>query len=775
MNIQSLTPPAKNARIIKNSSIQTRESKTTGILVISTFPPTECGIATYSEDLIRSLKDKFKDTFNIISCPIIDKAKNKTRFKGYEYKLNTFTSNGFDKLKKQINLSSEIQIVMIQHEFGLFYNHEIELNSFLQELNKTKIVVFHTVLPNPNPHLLNQVINISKKCNSLVVMTQNSANLLKQDYHINQEKINIIHHGTHLVPHESKMNLKEKYRLANKFILSTFGLISSGKSIETTLYSLPMIIEDFPNTLFLIIGKTHPSILQNEGDIYREKLEMIIKELHLETHVKFINEFLPLPVLLEYLQLTDIYLFTSKDQHQAVSGTFAYALSCGCPIISTPIPHAKEILTEDTGVIIDFENSEQLAEAVINLLTNEKLRQKMGEMAIQKIAYTAWENSALLHAKLFNDNHNEPIKLEYKIPKINLDHLKKMTTSFGILQFSNINMPSKEHDYTVDDNSRALIALSTHFKITRDEEDLRYIEIYVKFIAFCQQENGNFLNYVSINETFTAQNNETNLDDSNGRAIWALGHILSLSNILPVNITDIAYKTYKNYIPHIPQIHSTRSISFIIKGIYNRQKNITDKSKEDKKEVEFISMLAEKLLNMYKHEANENWNWYESYLTYANAVIPEAMLCAYLATNKKEYKETAISTFDFLLSKTFVNNRIKLISNQEWLDGRNGSSKQHIGGEQPIDVAYTILALNQFNEVFAQYKYYNKIKIAFEWFLGNNHLNQIVYNPCTGGCYDGIEENNVNLNQGAESTVSYLLSRLVLETNNERFFKQINI
>ncbi len=146
-----------------------------------------------------------------------------------------------------------------------------------------------------------------------------------------------------------------------------------------------------------------------------------------------------------------------------------------------------------------------------------------------------------------------------------------------------------------------------------------------------------------------------------------------------------------------------------------------------------------------------------------------------MATNNKEYKETALSTFDFLLSKTFINNRIKLISNQEWLYGSYGISNHHLGGEQPIDVAYTILALNQFNDVFAQYKYYNKIKIAFEWFLGNNHLNQIVYNPCTGGCYDGIEESNVNLNQGAESTVSYLLSRLVLETNNERYFTQINI
>lgn len=770
MNLQTVTQPAKNAvPINRNHSIQKKELLKTGILVISTFPPTECGIATYSEDLIRSLKAKFKDSFNIISCPIVDKEEDISNFQNYQFHLNTYSKNGFELLKEQINQNPEIQIVMIQHEFGLFHDNENELNMFLRDIKKTKIVVFHTVLPNPNPHLLNQVINISKKCNSLVVMTQNSANILEKDYHIEQDKINIIHHGTHLVPHESKVELKSKYGLTNKLVLSTFGLISSGKSIETTLYALPMIIEDFPNIVFFIIGKTHPSVLKNEGDVYREKLETIIEELKIETHVKFINAFLPLPELLEYLQLTDIYLFTSKDQNQAVSGTFAYALSCGCPIVSTPIPHSKEILTEDTGIIIDFENSEQMAEAVINLLTDEDLRQKMGNMAIQKIAYTAWENSAILHANLFNETNQLPVRLEYKIPAINLDHLNKMTTQFGMLQFSNINIPSIEHGYTLDDNARALIALSSHFKITRDEEDLTNIKKYVNFIQFCQQENGTFLNYVSIDEKFTAQNNETNLDDSNGRAIWALGHLLSLKNIMPMEIYEVAFKTYQRYLPHINQIHSTRSMSFMIKGIYNHQKTKMIKSESDKVEIGLIHTLADRLSNMYKHESTENWNWFESYLTYGNAVIPEAMLCAYLATEKSEYKNIAVSTFDFLLSKTFINNRIKIISNQSWLSSNVGNNynHNHNGGEQPIDVAYTILALNQFNEVFAQYKYYNKIKIAFDWFLGNNHLNQIVYNPRTGGCYDGIEETNVNLNQGAESTVSYLLSRLVLETQKQ--------
>jgi glycosyltransferase involved in cell wall biosynthesis len=211
------------------------------------------------------------------------------------------------------------------------------------------------------------------------------------------------------------------------------------KSIETTLKALPAIIDQFPEVLFLIIGKTHPTVVKQEGEHYREMLERIIVKLQLQNHVKFINAFVPLPELLEYLQMTDIYLFTSNDPNQAVSGTFSYGMSCGCPIVSTPIPHAKEVLLDGGGIIIDFGNSDQLSNAVCKLLKDESKRKEIRIKGLQRIAATAWENSAIQHALLFEKISDESIDLIYNLPKFNLDHIKKMTTPKGIIQFSIVN------------------------------------------------------------------------------------------------------------------------------------------------------------------------------------------------------------------------------------------------------------------------------------------------------------------------------------------------
>ena len=245
-----------------------------------------------------------------------------------------------------------------------------------------------------------------------------------------QEKITVIPHGTHLVPHLDKHFLKNKYKLTGKKVLSTFGLLSSGKSIETTLEALPDVVKTNPDVLFLIIGKTHPSVVKQEGEKYRKMLEAKVAELQLQQYVQFINYFLPLPDLLEYLQLTDIYLFTSKNPNQAVSGTFSYAISCGCPVISTPIPHAREVLKNDAGIIFDFENSQQLSEAIISLLKNEELRKNIGSNGLHRMASTAWENSAIAHALLFEKIWDDEVSLRYNMPAINLESYKKTDNRF---------------------------------------------------------------------------------------------------------------------------------------------------------------------------------------------------------------------------------------------------------------------------------------------------------------------------------------------------------
>jgi glycosyltransferase involved in cell wall biosynthesis len=743
----------------KRNSIPEQPNELAEIIVITSYPPRECGIATYSQDLIKALNNKFRRSLSIKVCALNTGNQNYEYPEEVKFVLDTSQVNSYLNLAQSINDDEHIQMVLVQHEFGLYKEQEMAFLQMLYELSKPIVLVFHTVLPKPDLHLKKEVKNIVAACKNIIVMTNTSANILMYDYGISKNKISIIAHGTHLVQYLNGKLLKEKYNLSGRKVLTTFGLLSRGKSLETTIEALPAIVKNSPEVIFLIIGKTHPEVVKSDGEVYRNGLIQRVKELHLEDHVRFINKYLSLPELLEYLQLTDIYLFTSNDPNQAVSGTFVYAMSCGCPIISTPIPHAVELLSKDTGMIFDFNNSKQLADDVIILLNNNQLRKRITTKTIEKIVYTAWENSAVAHAALFEKIAGDKIKIQYNLPEINLNHLKAMTTDIGIIQFSKINQPDLSTGYTLDDNARAMVAICMNYKKDSSQERIAEIRKYLGFIKFCQQPGGDFLNYVDQNKNFTDQNKEVDLDDSNGRAVWALGYLFLLKGTIPSGIITEAEAIFQKSLPHLAKIEAPRAMAFVIKGIYYRQKGIKTSEYPD-----LIKEFADRLLELYKHEATDKWEWFEDCLTYANSVLPEAMLYAWLITKKTIYKDIAITSFDFLLRHTFNENGIEVISNKTWL--QKGQIAAHYG-EQPIDVAYTIMTLDKFYEVLKDEDYYKKMVIAFNWFLGCNRLQQIIYNPCTGGCYDGLEETHVNINQGAESTVSYLMARLTIEKYND--------
>ena len=744
-----------NSLISKQNSISGSVKDLAEILFITSYPPRECGIATYSQDLIEALNNKFSSSLSIKVCALESGDTNYSYPGEVKYTLKTSIAAEYEKLAIKINKNNRIKLVLIQHEFGFYCKQEQAFLQFLCDLKKPIATVFHTVLPHPDEQLKAKVKNIVAVCESIIVMTNTSANILINDYGVPQEKITVIAHGTHLVQHLSEKFLKLKYNLKNRKVLTTFGLLSSGKSIETTLDALPAIVKQNPEVIFLVIGKTHPEVVKTDGEKYREMLQQKVIDFGLEDHVRFINKYLALPELLEYLQLTDIYLFTTNDPNQAVSGTFAYAMSCGCPIISTPIPHAKEVLTPDTGIIFDFRNSPQLAAGVNRLLNDDQLRSKLISNTLQKVVSTAWENSAVAHASLFSKIGGNKVNLRYNLPHINLSHLKLMTTNTGIIQFSKINQPDESTGYTLDDNARALVASCMYYKLTGDERTLYYVQKYLSFIKFCQQPDGSFLNYVDKDCKFTDQNKAVNLDDSNGRAIWALGYLLSLIDVLPTKVVLEADRVIGKSLNGLELIHSPRAMAFAVKGLYYYYRAI--KSPEN---LTLIKTFSQRLVEMYEQESSEEWEWFEGYLTYANSTMPEAMLYTWLLTGETIYKDIALKSFNFLLSHIFNENGIEVISNKKWLV--KGEEAGHFG-EQPIDVAYTIMTLSKFYDVFVDEDYRKKMEIAFDWFLGNNRLHQIVYNPCTGGCYDGLEETHVNLNQGAESTVSYLMARLTIE------------
>lgn len=764
----SVTPPSSKkiflnpyAPAVSNVTPKHRTGKNLPqILFMTSYPPRECGIATYSQDLVKALSHKFDHSFKIKICAIENETEHHNYPKEVKYVLNTQHKEAFKSLANIVNLDDKIELVVLQHEFGFYADSKAEFIEFLESVQKSKAMVFHTVLPNADEAFKAHVNDIIRCSDSIIVMTEKSAEILRKEYHVPAEKITVIPHGTHLVAHTDKSELKEKYGIGNREVLSTFGLLGPGKSIETTLDALAGVIKTKPDVLFLVIGKTHPGIVKNDGEAYREFLEAKVRDLHLENNVTFINKYLGLDELLDYLQLTDIYLFTSKDPNQAVSGTFSYAASCGCAIIATPIPHAVEFLSGDSGIVVDFQDSKQLGQAINKLLFDVKLRNKIRLNALHKIMPTSWENTSIAHAQLFSEI-TDKIELKYKLPEFNLKHIKRMTTNFAMIQFSKLNQPDRESGYTLDDNARALIAMCQHYELTRDASDLNYIRLYLEFIQFCQQADGAFLNYVDYKKVFTPQNFECNLEDSNGRAIWSLGYLVSMSDILPAEMHFAAEAILEKAMGNIENIFSTRAMAFIIKGLYYYN------TRNDSKAVRLlIRKLADRLTQMYLHEASPDWQWFEGYLTYANSLLPESLLLAYLDTNEEIYKDVAKKTLDFLLSQTFsAKDDIKVISNRNWYV--KGGERNHFG-EQPIDVAYTILTLDLFYRQFRKDHYLTKLSNAFEWFLGRNHLSRIIYNPLTGGCFDGLEETNVNLNQGAESTVSYLLARLCIEKQQRR-------
>lgn len=729
--------------------------QTNEILVITSFPPRKCGIATYSQDLIEAIEDKYCDGFTIKVCAL-QKIDIELEYpQEVKYFLKTWLKEDYKRLALEVNEDKNIKIIYLEHEFGLFEGNMGEyVLDFLEWIDKPVITTFHTVLANPSEERKALVLKIAELSSQVIIMTNLSANILINEYKIANEKLTIIPHGTHLIKPLSLSTIEEK-PFNGKIIISTFGLISEGKGIETALEALPKITSKFPNVLYLIIGKTHPEVIKNEGEKYREFLHKKVKELKIEKNVLFINKYLSLDILLEYLHRTDLYFFTSKDPNQAVSGTLVYALSAACPVVSTPIPHSIELL-DGAGINFDFGNSEQLADAAILILSDPLMMEEKQLNALHRISPTAWQNAAIAHInlaqKLLGDHR---FNLNYKFPPISLQHIKRMTTDFGMIQFAKVSDPDLSTGYTIDDNARALIAVAKHFELTGKFSDLPLINIYLNFILHCQQEDGSFLNYVTTEKDFFDKNKDENLEDANGRSIWALGEFLSLEQFLDFNLQAQVENAFQKAIPTIETLQSPRALAFCIKGLYYYYH-----FKKDESILLLITKLADNLVSKYRGVSTDDWQWYEEYLTYANALLPEAMLLAGECTNNELFKDIANKTFKFLLNTIFSKDRIMVISNQGW---HHKGKEKNLYGEQPIEIAYTILALKRFYIDYGNTEYLEKMKIAFNWFLGENHLHQIIYNPSTGGCYDGLEENQVNLNQGAESTVSYLLARLVVE------------
>ncbi len=374
------------------------------VLFISTYPPVKCGIASFTQDLVQGIERELAKDIGISVCALGSKDSAVAYKHPVSMVMDSHQLESCIETAQAINSDASIKMVCIEHEFGL-YGGEMGafLLGFLALMEKPFIIRFHTVLGNPDPKRRVLVQKISDLADKVVVMTQHSFTVLQSDYKIAADKILIIPHGTHSNSDKPVKELKLKRQLENRQVLCTFGLLSPNKGIEKGILAMKRISERFPDSIYVVVGQTHPNLIAQEGEQYRNYLQQLIVDHQLERHVRLINDYVPTDKLMEYLALTDVYLFTSRDPHQAVSGTFLYAMSAGCAIISNSFVLASEMLTDDTGIILKTDEVDELADNGIALLENNAMRKRMGRAAFLKMRETSWQKVAQKHAALLSD------------------------------------------------------------------------------------------------------------------------------------------------------------------------------------------------------------------------------------------------------------------------------------------------------------------------------------------------------------------------------------
>ncbi|MFH1186950.1 MAG: glycosyltransferase [Candidatus Levyibacteriota bacterium] len=720
------------------------EAKPT-IVFLGTYPPRECGIATFTQDL---LKYSQKSLGSFVDCKAA--ALNLSPLDTYKYpqkvKWEIDQNNKLDylNLAKTINDDKHISGVIIQHEYGIFGGLEGEmLLTFMQKCNKPMLVALHTTLPKPKPKMKSVTAKIIMLANTIVVLTQRSKDIIKTLYPESIGKVFIIPHGIHPISSLSDpKKYKAKLELENRIVLNTFGLLNRGKGIEYVLRALPEVIKKYPTILYLILGETHPVIRRKEGEKYRLKLGRLIKKLGLEKHVKFYDQYFSLPELLEFLKATDIYMATSINPNQTVSGTLSYALGTGIAAISTEFAQAKEIITPEIGRLVPIKDSAAFTKALLDLLGNKKRLKQMHLNAYKMTRPMLWSNVAKEYTKLLT---------RLVVPQLRLDYLHKMTDDFGLFQFASLSVPNKNSGYTLDDNARALIVCNWLIRKTYTKELETLIKLYLSFIKKCQLTNGSFVNYIGFKDKLpTSQNNEEDIQDSQTRALWALSEVMA-NQKLSNNIRNQAKRMFLLKLKRGTKLTHLRAMAFAIKSFALALPILPEKESEL---LSHIKNHADSLLAALSNNSVKSWRWFESDLNYNNALLSESLIIAGDALKNDKYKTQGFLSLEFLISKTFSKTYMP-IGHSNWYKNKQKRSSHD---QQPEDPASMILALACAYRYTNKKRYKELTKKCFNWFLGDNSLNKSLYDYKNGGCYDGLHPDRVNLNQGAESLVSYLIS-----------------
>ena len=738
------------------------------IAFVNTYPPRKCGIASFSANLIEAFKDNFKANNKTLEAKIV--AVNQENISITPNNANLNINQEF--LSSYINVAKNLNyhatdLCIIQHEYGIFGGDcGLYILPFIYHLNCRVIVTLHNVLEEPTFSQKNIIKKINEQAENLVVMNVTASRLLQTNYDIDSSKIEIIEHGIPNLEPINKLLAREIIGLKQQHVLLSFGLLSRNKGIETVINALPEIIKIFPNLVYVILGNTHPSVLKHDGDEYRNYLSILIREKKLNNHVQFHNEFVNEKRVIEYISAADLFITPYNINSQVTSGTMSYGFGLGSLVISTPFLHAKELLKENSGVLFDFKDYEQLSTKVIQLLSDPDKMNQIKNNAYKEGRNFTWEKIGEKYAQLANHcisntavNTIKPHKHNLidisLLPDLNLSHLKRLTDDTGIIQHAKYGIPNLKEGYCLDDNARALVTALMAFKQTKDTDSIDLIPIYLSYIHYMQKPSGIFRNFMSFSRQFL---DETGSEDAFGRTIWSLGYLVKHA---PKDaFLEIGKEIYCCALPNFDEIKSLRAVANIVIGIsYYVQKFPLEESSR-----ECLNKLTQKLTDSYSQAKTDDWVWFEDLMTYDNGILPLALFLSSEITGNENVKQIAIDSTAFLVKHTFESGYLTPIGNEYWFVKEKEKS---IYDQQAIDVMAMVLLFYEAYKATKNNEYLSMLNTSYLWFLGENSLRMPLYDHETHGCCDGLEKHGVNRNQGAESTLAYLISHLtVLEALN---------
>jgi glycosyltransferase involved in cell wall biosynthesis len=724
------------------------------IAIIGNYPPRKCGIATFTKDLNDGLKQ------NGITTAVIAMNDGLNRYNypddvAFEIEQNVMAS--YIRAAEYLN-SNNFDAVIVQHEFGIFGGKDgIHIIQLLKRLRIPVITTLHTVLDNPTENQRKVINELSLYSQRLVSISRKGIELLQSVYGIPQSKCVHIHHGVHQYITKDVKDLRKKLGVEHKKVLLTFGLLSRNKSIEVVINALPEVIRKHPDVVYIVLGATHPHVLKQEGEDYRLNLIRLVNKLNLENNVIFINRFVTNDELFSFLELCDIYLIPYLGEKQISSGTLIYTMGAARPIISTPFWYAKEMLADERGVLFDFKNSVQLAEKINDLLDNEEKRKTIALNAFNLARQCYWPKIAKQYHNLVAQIIDEEkvkalskpapvIESKFVLPPIKLDHLHMLTDHTGILQHARFNVPDRNHGYCTDDNARALLlSVMLQNEVQEVDEVNRLTCIYLSFIDYAYNpERRKFRNFMNYERQWLDREGS---EDSIGRTAWALGYTAAYTNVC--NFHYHSSYLFEKVLGQIDSLTHPRALSYAVLGLTHHT-NVHEEPAVIKKLVQ----STKRLYAFFDQTIHNEWLWFDDKVSYANNRIPHALIFAGICLQDEQIIERGLKILDWLIDKQFINGIFSPVGNKGWLNPEGKAAFD----QQPLEANGMIDACLAAEEYVRDGTYADQALKAFYWFTGENDCGQPLYDFATGGCRDGLHAGGVNLNQGAESTISWLMS-----------------